>query len=113
MRALQRAFREQDAVIGKNADRIAPDPRKAADQCLTVEPLELVELAAVDDAREDLAHLVGPARVGRDDAVDLLGRVERLARRLDLDRDGLRAIEVADDTAGDAEGVMVVERIMV
>ena len=113
MRALQSAFREQNAVIGENADRIAPDPSKAADQGLAVEPLELVELAAVDDARDDFARLVGPARVGRDDPVDLLGRIERLARRLDLDRYALRAIEIADDPAGDAERMMVVQRIMV
>ena len=67
MRALQRALREQDAVIGEDADRVAPDPRKAADQGRAVEPLELVELAAVDDAGDDLAHVVGPAHIGRDD----------------------------------------------
>src|SRR5437588_2096689 len=113
MRGLQSAFREQDAVIGEDADRVAPDPRKAADQGLAVEPLELVELAAVDEAGDDLTHLVGPAGVSRDDPVDLIGRVERLARRLDLYRDGFAAIEVADDAAGDAERMPVVERIMV
>ena len=81
MSGLQRAFREQDAVVGEDADRIAPDPGKAADQGLAVEPLELVELAAVDEAGDDLAHVIGPAGVGRDDPVDLIGRVERLAGR--------------------------------
>ena len=60
MRALQRALGEQDAVIGEDADRITPDLRKAADQGLAVELLELVELAAVDEAGDDLAHIVGP-----------------------------------------------------
>src|SRR5205807_219220 len=97
MRGLQRALGEQDAVIGENADRITPDPGEPADERLAVEPFELVELAAVDDAGDDFAHVVGPAGVRRNDAVDLLGRIERLARRPDLDRHTLGAVEVADD----------------
>ena len=38
-----------------------------------VERLELVELDAVDDARDDLVHVVGRADVLGDDAVELLG----------------------------------------
>jgi hypothetical protein len=53
---------------------IAPDMREAADERRAVERLELVELAAVDDARDDLAHVVGLARVGGHDAVELLRR---------------------------------------
>src|ERR1700751_4527467 len=113
VRALQCAFREQDAVIGENADRVAPDPRETADQRLAVKPLEFVELAAIDKPGDDLAHLVRLARVWRDDAVDLLGRVERLARRSDLDWNALWAIEIADDAPGDAERVAIVERIMI
>jgi hypothetical protein len=48
MRALQRALAEQDAVVGDDADRHAPDMGEAADQRRAVERLELVELRAVD-----------------------------------------------------------------
>src|SRR6516165_2803967 len=113
VRALQCAFREQDAVIGENADWIAPDPRKTADQRLAVKSLEFVELAAIDETGDDLPHLIRLARVRRDDAVDLLDRVERLARRGDFDWSALCAIEIADDAPGDAERVVVVERIVI
>ncbi len=113
MGAFQCAFGEQDAVIGEDADGIAPDPGKPADQGLAIEPLELVELAAVDDPGDDLAHIVGPAGVRRNDPVDFLGRVKRVARRLDLDRNTLRLVEVGNDTPGDAERVAIVERIMI
>ena len=45
VRALQRRFREQDAVVGDDADGIAEDMGEAADQRRAVELLELVELA--------------------------------------------------------------------
>ena len=62
VRALERALAEQDAVVGEDADRVAVDVREAADQRRAVERLELVELGAVDEARDDLAHVVGHAR---------------------------------------------------
>ena len=51
-----------------------------------VERLELVELAAIDEARDDLAHVVGLARIGRHDAVELAGVVARRARRAQRER---------------------------
>ena len=62
MRALQGGFGKQDAVVGEDADRIAPDVGEAADQRRAVARLELVELAAVDDAGDHLAHVIGLAR---------------------------------------------------
>ena len=91
VRALQRRLREEHAVVGDDADRIAQQAREAGDQRRAVAGLELVELAAVDDARDDLAHVVGLADVGVDDAVEVLDRVARLDRRQDLDVDPLRA----------------------
>ncbi len=76
--ALQRAFREQHAIIGDDADRIAVKMSEAADQGLAIQLLELVELRAVDDAGDDFAHIIGLARIGGDDAVDVLGRIKRL-----------------------------------
>src|SRR5579883_2526713 len=59
MRAFERALGEENTVIGDDADGIAPDARKAGDERLAVELLELVELAAIDDARDDLADIIG------------------------------------------------------
>ena len=52
---------------------IAHDAGEAADERRAVGGLELVEAAAVDDAGDDLAHVVGAAEVGGDDAVDVAG----------------------------------------
>jgi hypothetical protein len=71
VRALHARSREQDAVVGDDAHRHALDVREAGDQRGAEAGLELVELAAVDDARDDLAHVEGLARVGRDHAVQL------------------------------------------
>src|SRR5205814_3410247 len=113
MRALQRTLGKQDAVIGEDANGIAADPREAAHQGRAIELLELVELAAVDDAGDDVAHVVGPAHVIRDDAVDLLGRVERLLRLGERQRYRLHRIEIAGNAARDAERVAVIERVMI
>ena len=51
MRALERRLGEEDAVVGDDADREAPEAREAADQRLAVERLELVKSRAVDQRR--------------------------------------------------------------
>ena len=61
MRALHRGLREEHAVVGEDADRLAMDPGEAADQRRAVVRLELLEFAAVDDAGDHLAHVVGTA----------------------------------------------------
>ena len=48
---------EQHAVVGEDADLVAPDVREAADQRRAVGRLVFVEAAAVDDPRDDLAHV--------------------------------------------------------
>ena len=50
--------------------------REAGDERGAVARLELVEARAVDEPRDQLAHVVRRAQVARQDAVDLL-RVER------------------------------------
>src|ERR1700683_5132290 len=97
MSALERAFREQNAVIGDDTDKVAPDAREARDQGLAIKRLELVEFTAVDDTRDHLAHVIGFARIGRHDAVKLLGRIKRFLWRLTLDSGALGAVEIADD----------------
>ena len=64
--------REQHAVVGDDADRHAVQMRKAGDQRRAVILLELVELRAVDDAGDHLAHVIGLAQIGRHDAVELI-----------------------------------------
>ena len=61
-------------LLARIADRVALDPREAADERLAVERLELVEAGAVDEARDQLARVDLLAEVGRDQAVEL-GRV--------------------------------------
>ena len=77
VRALQRAFGEQHAVVGEDRDAIAPDAGEAADQGRAAERFELVEIRAVDDAGDHLAHVIGRARIGRHDAEKLFRIVER------------------------------------
>src|SRR3546814_16315509 len=52
MRALDRAFAEQHAIVGKDRDRNAPDMRETADERRPIGRLELVKRAAIADARD-------------------------------------------------------------
>ena len=109
LRALLRLGREEDAVVGHDADRVAAEGRPAAHQLGAVGLLELLEAGAVDDAGEDLAHVEGHPHVHRRDAEQLLGRVERLVGR---STGGAGAepppVQVGDDAAGDADRVGLV-----
>src|SRR4051794_36146881 len=122
MRAFDRALAEQHAVVGEDRDRDAPDVGEAADEGRAVKRLELVELAAVDDAGDHLMHVVRRANVLRDDAVELFGvvrrwpwfpelnsvRVERSRdTSLDYARDE-RRWEGADDVADNGQRVLVI-----
>ena len=69
-------------LVGDDADGVAADARVATKHGLAVLGFVFVELAAVDDARDDLLYVVLPGRVAVEDAVDFLGGIERLARRL-------------------------------
>ena len=61
--ALQRRLREEDAVVGEDADRVAVDVGEAADQRVAVERLELVEHASRRrSARSPRARRRGGAR---------------------------------------------------
>ena len=73
---LRARLAEEHAVVGDDADRVAVEAREAGHEGVAVVGLELVELAAVDEARDDLAHVVGLRRSTRDDAVELVGRVD-------------------------------------
>jgi hypothetical protein len=59
VRALLRGLGKQDAVVGEDADRHAVDAREAGDQRGAEARLPFVEVAAIDDARDDLAESKG------------------------------------------------------
>ena len=114
VRRLERGLGEQDAVVGEDRHRVAVQVREAGDQRGAVVLLELVELRAVDDARDDLAHVVGLARVGRDDAVDLLGGIKRLSRFSEFsERPAFREFRFETMRRTSDEGVRVVQRVVV
>ena len=108
MCGLQRGLRKEDAVVGDDADRIAPDVREAADDRRPVARLELVKIRTIDDARNDFAHVERLLAVGRNHAVQLVGRIERRARFDEADRRLLLPVEIADDAPGDGQRVRVV-----
>src|SRR3546814_11216564 len=66
MRVLDRALAEQHAVVREDRDGNAPDMREAANQRAAVVRLELVKLAAVNDPREHLVHVIGRADILRE-----------------------------------------------
>jgi hypothetical protein len=102
------AAREQDAVVGDDAHRHAVQVREAAHQRGAVAGLELVELAAIDDAGDDLAHVEGLARIGGDHAIQFLRRIQRFHALAQGQLLRLAAVEVADDVARDGQGMGVV-----
>ena len=111
--ALVGLLAEQDAVVGEDAHGIAVDVPPAGDQRGAVQRLELVELAAVEHAGQDLARLEGDLDVRRGDAEQLLGVVQGRAGGLRRSRAGLAPVQVADDVAADPQRVGLVEREVV
>ena len=88
------------------------DARETRHQGGAVAGLELVEGAAVRDARDDLAHVEHGAQRLRHDAVDLGGVVGGLRRRRAWRR-RRRGIEAGDDGPRPADRVAVVRRHVV
>ena len=79
-----------------------------------VERLELVELGAVDDARDHVAHVVGRARIGRHDAVQLVGRIAAArAACAAPDMTRFTRLRLATMRARDAERMAVVGGVVV
>ena len=107
MRALERAVGKKRAVIGQDTDPVAVDPRRAADQCFAPAGLEFAELAGVDHAQQNLAHVIGLFAVGADDAKQFRRIMRRRCRR----RVGLhraRLAQLGHDIAHQRERVMFV-----
>ena len=87
--------------------------RKAAHQRGAVERLELVELGAIDEARNHLARIVLFLKIERNDAVELGRIVGRLGRRAQRNVDPLQRVEIGDDAAGERQRMMVIGRVVV
>ncbi len=87
--------------------------REAANQRGCVQPLELVELAAVDDARDDFANVVCRAEIGRHHAVQLRRIVARLGRPTHLKVRALLRVQSRDDAAAQRQRVPVVLCVVV
>ena len=82
--------------------------REAADQRGAVGRLVLVEAAAVDDARDHLAHVELHLDVARNDAVEFLRVVVRRLGVDALDRELFAAAELGDDLARDRDRLLFV-----
>ncbi len=98
----------QDAVVAQDAHGVAVDVGEAAHQGVAVAALELVELRAVDDARDDLVDVELPLEVSAHDAIELVGRVEGRFGLAQFQVQGLAPVEVAHRAAGQGQGVAVV-----
>ena len=94
--ALERRLAEQHAVVGDDPHGVPVQAREPGHQRGAVLALELVQLAAVDQPRDDLVHVVRGLQVGGHHAVELalvdLGRpaLVDLPRRRSWARAGSR-----------------------
>ena len=101
---------EEDAtVVGQHADRVAVDGGPTGDQAGAVEGLELVEPRAVDHPGQHLAGVEGDLGVGRGDAQQLVGVVDRFVGRLARAPAPLAVVEPAHDLAPEPDGVGLVD----
>ena len=80
MGGLQCRFAEDDAVVGDNADQMAPDPGEAAHDRLAPLGFEGGETTAIHNASDDLGRIEWNSIIGTDNAVDLFGWVRRRFR---------------------------------
>ena len=54
-------------LVGDDADHLAVEPGQRADDVAGPALVDLQVVAVVDDLLDDLAHVVGPVAVGRDE----------------------------------------------
>ena len=64
-------------IVREDADDVAADSREAGHEGGAVGLLELVKAGAINDPRNDLAHIVRLPNVSRNDAADLRRIVAR------------------------------------
>ena len=80
LRGLGRTVRIDRPVIADDPDLMPLDPREAGDRRRSIGRLEVQPVAAVDDPRDHLTHIIGLAIVRRHDAENLFRVVEREGR---------------------------------
>ena len=97
-------------LLATMPDRVAVDVREAAHERRAVELLELRELAAVHEPRDHFAHVPGLAGVCRNQAEQVLRRVQRLDHLAAGELRQLAAVQVGDRAARERERVAIVER---
>ena len=71
--------RHDGALIGEDAHRPALDPGRATNESLAIGGLVLVEIAAVDQAGDELMGIIRSRVIVGNDPVQVLGRVQRFA----------------------------------
>src|SRR4029077_13204838 len=109
LRRLGRAVDIDRPVVADEADGVPFDLGVAAYRVRAVERLEIEEIGFVDDAGDDLAHVVRLAVVARHDAGQLLGRIARLLEGLSLAwRELFIPRKLGHDFARDADAVRIV-----
>src|SRR5258708_19553931 len=86
---------------------------KAANECGTIEFLEFVEAAPVNDARDDLPHIVALAAIPWNDAQEFMRIVTWWFGCSNIPGNVLASIEIGDDTAADCQSVFVIQSIVV
>ena len=74
---------------------------------------ELVELAAVDEPRNDFADVEGPTRIQWNHALKILCGVEGLARFAHREPHFLHAIEIGDNAACNRQSMHVVNGVVI
>ncbi len=84
------------------------DVGKATDQGLAVAGFEFLEVRAIDQTGDDLPDVEWSPGILRDDAVQILGRIQRFAGRSDRHRHRLAPVEMTDDIASDGQGMTIV-----
>ena len=87
--------------------------RETGHQRRAVQRFKLVELGAVDEARDHFAHVVLFLQVDRDDAVEFGGVVFGLGGLRERDVDRALGIQGADDAAGERQCVAIVLGVIV
>ena len=110
VRAFHGALGKQNAIVRQYGDRIAFHMGKAADQGFPVQGLELVQLAAVHQPSDHLAHIVGRAGIFRQHAVKLRWIGLRFHRLAHLHREPIAKMAGGDDLPRQGQGMLVVGR---
>ena len=108
MRALLRALAKQHAIIGKDRDRRPPDMGKAAHQRAAIKRLEFMKLAAIDEPRDYLMHIIGCADIFGDDAVEFLRIIFGRSWFAGFDFKSFVRTQMADDIAHNGQRMFVI-----